>query len=36
MPRLSSQQVTYVIYDMRKRGWTEAELTRRVYPYVRR
>lgn len=36
IPRLSESQVAYVIDDMRKRGWQEVELARRVYPYVRR
>jgi hypothetical protein len=35
MPRLTSQQAAYVLEDMRRRGWSENELQRRVYPYVR-
>jgi hypothetical protein len=35
VPGLSNGEVAYVVEDMRKRGWTEAELARRVYPYVR-
>jgi|SRR6516225_330757 hypothetical protein len=36
VPRLSTDQVAYVINEMRNRGWTQDELHRRVYPYVRR
>jgi hypothetical protein len=36
MPRLSESQVGYVVEDMRKRGWKEAELARRLFSHVTR
>jgi hypothetical protein len=36
VPRMSPSHVQYVIRDMRKRGWSDAEIARRVYPYVKR
>jgi len=36
MPRLNPEQTAHAVAVMRQRGWTDDDLRRRVYPYVRK
>jgi hypothetical protein len=34
VPTLTERGLATLVEELRRRGWTEAELARRVYPYV--
>jgi len=36
VPRMPASHVQYMIKDMQKRGWSDTEIARRVYPYIKR